>query len=174
MVLNYTMPTVIVDVYLNKYIVAVNDTYYITDICIKDSRYLTITTSQDLTSSEQANLQAYIDAFTNTDSELLDCETLTKTSEWGSMMVRQFSINNMNRKRLGTMGRIELKNIMTEIHDSLVYMCLIAGSLDTLHGLLYGFPDEGSGGEAALTFTHVWEEDITWMKTELTTFLATL
>ncbi len=179
MILNYTMPIIVIDIYLQKYINEVTSTYYITDILIKDSKYLTITTSQDLTSNEQANLQAYIDDFSNTDSELLDCETLTRTTEWGAKMIRQFSIRNMNRKRLGEMGRIELKDIMHELHDSQIYMCMLAGSLDTLHGILNGFPEETIEGntytaEAAFSFEKVWSEDIDWFKNELNVFLGTL
>jgi len=179
MVLTYTMPIIVVDAYLQKYVNAVSIVYYITDILIRDNKYLTITTSQELTSTEQASLQAYIDVYTNTDSELLDCETLTCTTEWGVKMIRRFSINNMNRKRLGEMGRVELKDAMKELHDSQVYMCMLAGSLDTLHGILNGFPEQTIGGttyqaEAPYVFTKVCSSDVTWFKAELNAFLATL
>ena len=179
MILNYTMPIYVTDIYLQKYMNAVADTYFITDILIKDNKYLTIKTSQVLTSNEQVNLQTYIDNYTNTDSELLDCSTLTKTTEWGLGMIKQFSIKNMNRKRLGEMGRIELKDIMKELHDSQIYMCMLAGSLDTLHGLLNGFPEETINGvtysaEAPYNFEKVCEEDLIWFKDELNSFLGTL
>ena len=85
----------------------------------------------------------------------------------------------MNRKNSGAMARQELKEIMQEIHNSFVFMSMLEGSLDTLHGILNGFPEQTIGdttwaAEAPYNFVKTWPEDITWLKTELDTFLGSL
>jgi hypothetical protein len=150
------------------------DELHIDGVSVSDGKYVTIITTQELTPSETIDLNTYVNAYSDFSQELLDEEVLKSCKLWAEDMMTQFSIKNMNRKRTGLMGRIELKNIMNETHASLVDMCFRSGSLDTLHGILFGFPDEGEGPEAPYTFNYVWQEDIDWIKQELNIFLSKL
>jgi len=146
---------------------------------IVEGKHATIITELELTATQETSLRNYIDVFENYTQELLDMATLDKTKAWGRDRINELEISNMNRKRQGLMGRVELKNIMGEVQSTSVMLCFEEGSLDTLHGLLYGFPEEIVGentipAEAPLSFFHIWAEDLTWIKTELNTFLASL
>ena len=124
------------------------------------------------TESQATELKEYLALFDNYAQVLMDESLMEKCKSWGRDMVDKFEVNNINRKRNGEMGRIELFNIMKEVHDSYVFICMLEGSLDTLHGILNGFPDEGSGAIAPFSFQYVWSEDIEWIKSELNIFLS--
>lgn len=171
MELKYVMPTEINDWYLNKYANVVASTYDIIGILIEEEKYLTITTSRDLTSSENATLNEYIADFTNSDTELCNAETISKCELWAQEIEREFSLRNMDRKSHGLMTRKELMEIMQEVNDSLLSMCLSKASLDTAALILFGDANEEV---SPYVFEKVWQEDLDWMKAELISFLSTL
>jgi len=161
--------------YVNKEI----DTYSIIGVSLVDKTKVTITTTEELSLTQQESLHDYLDSYSDYDQDVIDDDKLTKCKLWGVVKKNEFELKNMRRKDEGLMSRQQLRNIMNELHDSFVYLCMIEGSLDTLHGILNGFPEQTIGdttypAEAAYTFSHVWQEDIDWINSELNIFLGTL
>ena len=146
---------------------------------IVEGRKVTVICDDDLTSSEITELRNYVELFENFSQETLDMDTISITKRWGRDIINEFELRNMNRKRNGEMGRVELHDILAEAHDSFVFITMVEGSLDTLHGILYGFPEETINeiivpGKAAFVFNKVWIDDINWIKSELNIILGTL
>jgi len=169
----YTVTNEVTPSYFNAYL-DIQEDFYI-DGSIIDGLNITVATTQELTPTEESGLYTYVMAYTDFNQTLLDDETLQICKAWGRTMMNQFELKNMNRKRLETLSRIGLSNIMVEIHDSFVFICMLEGSLDTLHGILYGFPStDTEDAVAPYTFAHTWAEDIEWLKTELNILLAGL
>ena len=173
---NFTYATTFNPEYLTPYL---NVKEFITDIKTRDNKYITISTTESLTETELSNLNTYIQNYSDFNQGIVDSTTIERCKAWGRDRLNEMEATNMDRKRAGLMGRIELENIMKETHDSFMYMSILEGALDTLHGILYGFPEETIGGttfpaKAPFTFEHIWTEDIDKMKSDLNLFLGGL
>ncbi len=146
---------------------------------IVEGKKATVITESELTSTDESTLRNYVNDFENYTQEILDMSTLEKTKVWGRLMINEFEVKNMNRKRMGLMGRAELLDVLSEAHDSYLFITMLEGSLDTMHGVLYGFPEEIINdvtipARVPFSFVSVWSEDIDWLKSELNTFLSEL
>ena len=176
---NFTYATTFNIDYFYSYMFSLELAYTITDLDQRDMKYVNVYTDRELTLSEQEELNNYIQNYSDFNQDVIDEEKLSRCKIWGRSTIDEFELRNMRRKDLGTMGRQELSDIMAEIHDSFVFICMLEGSLDTLSGILYGYPEETIGDKTwsekpPVTFVHVWQEDIDWLKNELVTFVSTL
>jgi len=180
---NFTYETTFTDEYMFSYINGLTLPYAIVGIKTEKNKYVTINTERDLTLTEKQDLNALIQNYSDFSEYVVNSEIIALAEVWGKNMVSEFKNRNIARKNAGTMARQELDDIIREIHDSFVYINMKEGSLDTLHGLLWGFPEQTIGeGENAVVwparapfnFVKVWQEDVDWIKAELNTFLASL
>ena len=173
---NFTYATTFVPDYLVPYL---SKKDYITGIKTKDNKYITVTTDRELSSTELSDLNSYIEDYTDFNQTVVDSSVIDACKAWGRKKLNEIETKNMDRKRNGEMGRIELFRIMEETHNSFIYMPLLEGALDTLHGILFGFPEETvsdttTPAVSPYTFSYIWEEDITTLKNDLTDFLGSL
>ncbi len=165
-----------------RYMFGLNIPYSITniDLKLKDGmNYITIITDRDLTLSEKSDLNQKIQEYSDFNQSVINEEILDKCKIFGRRLITEFELKNMIRKDTGIMARQELDDIMTETHDKFIFICLLEGSLDSLHGKLYGYPEQTVNdivwpAREAITFDSIWQEDIDWIKSELNLFLSSL
>ena len=165
-----------------RYIFGLELPYKITDVDLKlkdGINYITILTDRELSLSEQSDLNQKIQEYSDFNQTVINEEILSKCKIFGRRIIDEFELKNMIRKDTGLMARQELDDIMEETHDKFIFICLLEGSLDSLHGKLYGYPEQEVNGvvwpaRSPLTFDKIWQEDIDWIKSELNTFLASL
>ena len=179
---NFTKDYAVTVEFFNAYMSKKKEEFHLdgigTQITIENGRSdIVIVTLQDLTPTEFSNLNDYILNYSDFDQGVVDMATMEAAKAWGRKMINEFELKNMNRKAIGTMGRIEPLDILAEAHDSYVFITMLEGSLGTLHGILNGFPEEVVGentipAKAPFNFVTVWQEDIDWIKAELNLFLA--
>lgn len=176
---NFTYASFFTDDYIHSYLIKLSFDYTIIGIKLKDHKYITIKTDRELTDSERSLLNDDIQKYSDYNQDVIDENILSKCKIWGRSLIDEFELRNMRRKDMGLMARVELDDIMKEAHDSFVFICLLEGSLDSLHGKLYGYPEQTIGDvvwppRAAFSFEKVWQEDIDWIKQELNIFLDSL
>ncbi len=165
--------------YFIPYINSLEVSYEITDIKTRDNKYITLTTKEALTSTQEIELNQSIQDYSDFNKTIMDESILEKCKAFGRATIDEFEIRNMGRKDAGSMARQELDDIIVEAHDTGIFICLLEGSLDSLHGKLYGYPEQIVNGvtwaaRPPVSFNVTREEDLDWMKAELNAFLATL
>ena len=176
---NFTYATTFNIDFFYRYMFDLVLNYTITNLDQRDMKYVTVYTDRELTATEQTELNNYIQNYSDFNQTIINESILEKCKAWGKTMMLEFELKNMVRKDSSIMARQELKEVMKEIHNSFVFMSMLEGSLDTLHGILNGYPEQTINSvvwaaEAPYSFTYTWTEDIDWLKSELNNFLATL
>jgi len=176
---NFTYITTFNIDFFYSYIFNLELPYTITNLNQRDMKYVTVVTDREITPTEQSDLNIFIQNYSDFNQDIIDMEKLQQCKVWGRKTIDKFELRNMRRKDQSLLGRQELADIMNEITDSSVFVCLLEGSLDTLAGILFGYPEETIGiktwvAKAPETFEHTWSEDIVWLKGELLTFIQTL
>lgn len=181
---DFTYASTFTDDFFFAYVSTLEVPYEIVGIKAKDHKYVEITTDRELTGTEQTELNDLIQNYSDFNKRVIDENTLAMCKAWGRSMIDEFELKNMQRKDNGLLARQELADIMAEIHDSFVFICMLEGSLDTLHGILNGYPEQTLSYEdgttktwaarAPFSFQHTWQEDLDWIKSELNLFLSTL
>ena len=176
---NFTCSEVVTDDFFFAYMNEQELPYEIIGMALKEHLRLTVDIDRDLTATELTELNNIVTTYSDFNQTVINESILEKCKAWGKDMMLEFELKNMNRKNGGAMARQELKEIMKEIHNSFVFMSMLEGSLDTLHGILNGFPEQTVGttvwpAEAPYSFVYTWPEDIEWLKSELNIFLASL
>jgi len=168
--------------YFFAYMFGLEMPYKITDVDMKkvDGVYsIKITADRELSLTEQSVLNQKIQEYSDFNQTVINEHILDRCKAWGRNLINEFELKNMVRKDQGLMARQELDDIMKETHDKFIFICLLEGSLDSLHGKLYGYPEQTIGentwaARPAEVFTSIWQEDIDWIKSELTAFLGSL
>ena len=180
--MNFTRTETTTIDYFYAYMFDLELPYSITNLDLSNrdgTSYIHIVADRELTLTEQSALNQKIQEYSDFSQSVINENILDLCKKWGRDTINRFELRNMRRKDAGDMARRELDHIISETHDTGVFICLLEGSLDSLHGKLHGYPEQVVNGvtwaaEAPKTFTYVWEEDITWLKAELNTFLGSL
>ena len=107
--------------YMGKYSIEGKE---IIGVKAKDHKEITITTDLELTATEQEDLNNYIQAYSDYDQGVVDNTILDQCRLHGEILMRNFELMNMERKRVGQYETIDIMRVMEEIHDAFIFMSI--------------------------------------------------